>query len=489
MSQIKVNSITNALEDGPVNFPYGLTGDGSKLTLAPQIISFSPSQLATGVGVGTNITLTFDRAIQFSGVGTIRIRETSASGTIIESFTCGVSTRATISGSQLIIDPTSDLNNSTRYYVTLPSVGIANTLGSYYAGTESYFFNTTDPQFTAQGGNYVYTLSNPASPTGYYKYHVFTTTGVVTTTTSSVGSDLQFLMIGGGGSGGSPGGSGNGSGGGGAGGLISRTGPTLALSAGTYTITIGGGASPTPNTPSPGSQGTPSKLAPPSPTAPVILEAIGGGYGNATNTPAAAGPGGSGGGYGTSPSRSGGGTGTPGQGNPGGNTNPGPYSAGASGGGGGAGGSGGTGSPPTPSGSPPFISNITNGNGGPGSPIPAFPSSVLSGYIPVMPPTALTAIGPTGLYAGGGGGGSFQSPSPTVFSPAGSGGPGGGGRGGQAFFPSSPHYPTGLTPADAVSGQIHTGSGGGGGSPGTPTGTSGGGGAGVVMIRYASPAP
>jgi len=462
----------NVLVTGVVT-ATSFVGDGSGLTLAPQIINFSPAQLATGVGVGTNITLTFDQTIQFSGVGTIRIRETSATGTIIESFTCGVSTRATISGSQLIIDPTNDLSNSKKYYVTLPSVGIANTLGAYYKGTEAYFFNTQDPQFSAQGGTYVYTLSNPLSPTGYYKYHVFTSTGVVTTTSPSVGTDLEFLMIGGGGSGGTSGG-----GGGGAGGLIARTGPTLALSPGTYTITVGGGAPAASPAATPGTQGTPSKLAPPSPTAPVILEAIGGGYGNAPTTPpAAAGPGGSGGGYGSNPARLGGGTGTPGQGNPGGNTNPPTTTANTSGGGGGAGGSGGT--SPGPFASPPTIFNIPNGDGGAGSPNTAFASPFLSGYVPVIPPTTLTAIGPTGLYAGGGGGGS-AAPSPSVISTRGAGGPGGGGAGGQAPMPT-------ISPIAVQSGQAYTGGGGGGGEPTSPN--SGAGGSGIVMLRYASPAP
>jgi hypothetical protein len=451
MSQIKVDSITNTLNDGPVDFPQGLTGDASKLTLAPQIINFSPEQLATNVGVGTNITLTFDQPMQFSGVGTIRIRSGSASGTVIESFTCGVSTRATISGAQLIIDPTSDLNTSTRYYVTLPSVGIANTLGAFFKGTESYFFNTQDPQFSAQGGTYVYTLSNPVSPTGFYKYHIFTSSGILTTTTPSIGSDLQFMMVaGGGGSTPSPQCSGAG-----AGGVITRTGPSLGLSSGTYTITIGGGGS---LSPSPGAPGTPSKISS-SPTVD-ILTAFGGGGSAGQGINGVPGGSGSGGGRiappGTPPRPPvPGGLGTPGQGNPGGTANiilGGGQSI--SGGGGGAGGSG---------------SSPYSASGGSGLPIPAFSSTILSGIIPspVLPTPALNAIGPSGLYGGGGGGGG--SPPPDSF---GFGGPGGGG--------SSRPY---ASPADDRSGKSLTG--GGAASPGP--GGSALGGSGVVMLRYAVP--
>jgi hypothetical protein len=470
MSQIKVDSITNTLNDGPVDFPQGLTGDASRLTLSPQIISFSPEQLATNVGVGTNITLTFDQPMQFSGVGTIRIRSGSASGTVIESFTCGVSTRATISGAQLIIDPTNDLNTSTRYYVTLPSVGIANTLGAFFKGTESYFFNTQDPQFSAQGGDYVYTLSNPASPTGFYKYHIFSSSGILTTTSPSIGSDLQFLMVGGGGGGGSATGTSIGGGGGGAGGLITRTGPTLSLSQGTYTITIGGGAS------APSERGSLSKISS-SPTVD-ILTAFGGGSGGENNTfptrpgePRAGAPGGSGGGStGPNPSPTPGGVGTPGQGNSGG---PSIQPAFGSGGGGGAGAVGGTGQ-----GNPGIA-----GNGGNGLPNPAFNSSVLSGYVPIIPGPSLSSIGPSGFYGGGGGGVSFPPTTGPTPTPLGSGGSGGGGRGG---LPPATSFPWGgqkFEPGGALTG------GGGGGAVTPPSfNTPGGnGGSGVVMLRYAVP--
>ena len=187
----------------------------------------------------------------FSGVGTIHIREGSATGTIFESFTCGVSTRAIISDRNLVIDPTNNLAVNTNYFVTLPSVGIADTFdSSFYAGTSSYNFNTKIAPFTITGGNYQFDQTSGSSPTGYYRYHLFTGTSNFTLgSASSNSSDMVMMMVGGGGAGGYYHTSYRSGGGGGGGGVIKRTGPTaLGLSAGTYTMTVGaGGAKYSPN--------------------------------------------------------------------------------------------------------------------------------------------------------------------------------------------------------------------------------------------------
>jgi len=470
MSNIKVNSISSVNGSDPVNFPTGISGSGANLTFEPKVIQFSPTPLSTGVGISTNIVITFDQTIQFSGVGTIRIREGSATGTITESFTCGVSAGATIAGQTLIIDPTSNLSVGTTYYVTLPSVGIANTLGQYYKGTSSYLFQTAAQTFTMTGGTYEYVVQSPSSPTGYYKYHIFSGSGpLVLDNPSTQATDFQFMLVGSGGNSRSisyP--QGGVAAGGGAGGVITRTGPTLALPSGSYTITVGAVS---PTSPYGTGSGNPSKLSPPSPPAPVILEAFGGGgSGRSPFQPSfTSGPGGSGGGAGfmfNLTHTDTGGTGTPGQGNPGAAaypvstppTIPAPTAAYYSGGGGGAGGA------------------ASLSNAGPGIAVTAFAAPFLSGYIPspVLPIESLSAIGPTGLYGGGGGGVASNPPTGN-----GSAGPGGGG-GGTRFYPiPTPSFPQG--PGLNLTG------GGAGAGPGGGGGYSGG--SGVAMIRYATPAP
>jgi hypothetical protein len=466
MSQINVDSIANTNDDGPVYFPRGMRGDATNLQYEPKILTFDPVPLSTGISTTTNITITFDQQIQFSGVGTIYIREGSPTGSITTSFTCGVSTEATIAGETLVINPLEPVGINTTNYVILPSVGIANTFGAYYKGTESYFFKTLKPEdlFSVSGGTHEFTIASAPSPTGYYKYHVFTSTDTLTTTGSTVDADSLsgFMIAGGGGSGGSapsptvPGG------GGGAGGLVSFTGPTLALGTGTYTITIGAG----------GAKGTfPSVLSGTggdstisTPTA-TLLTAYGGGAGGVhfgtrgptspiPGDPGNVGePGGSGGGAAAPTYTSG--TGVPGQGYPGGpgSGNPSTFSHS----GGGAGGAGAAYSP-----------TLNGSKGGNGSPQPNFSSPLISPRVPTIPANSFSAIGPSGLYGGGGGGGNGG--------PAPNGGPGGGGE--SWANPNGNH-------------EGYTNTGGGAGSGYGASGSIAGyaGGSGVFMLRYAVPAP
>jgi len=474
MSQIKVDTITNAEDNGPVYFPKGMLGDASHLIYPPQVLSFDPTPLSTGISTASeqNITVTFNQGIVFSGVGTISLRQGSATGTELESYTCGVSTRATIAGESLVVKPSVQLGINTSIYLVLPSTGIANTSGGNYVGSSSYFFQTITPgqNFSATGGTHEFTRADGSSPTGYYKYHIFTSSGpFVTTGPSFDATEFSSVLVAGGG--------GGGSGGGGAGGVISSTGPSLALPEGTFTITLGSGGAPTPNNSNAGSDGSDSTISTPTDT---LITAYGGGGGGALYAPSTGGnPGGSGGGSNPAPSNLFG-TGVPGQGNPGGTgatpsswTQPG-------GGGGGSGGNGGTGNVTAP-GTPSTLVGGTGGAGGIGAPQPAFTTPILSGFVPTIPASSLNEIGTSGRYGGGGGGGAPANPPGSVPRPVPAGGSGGGGNG------------SNNTIRTAENGFVNTGGGGGGGheGPGVPgnpwSGRSGG--SGVFMVRYATPAP
>ena len=526
-SKLRVDQITNANADGPVSFPNGVTGDGSLLRFAPKIVGFSPLALSDDSDLDINIVFTFDQEIMFSGVGTIHIRSGSATGSIHESFTCGVSTRAVISDRNLVIDPTNNLNINTTYFVTLPSVGIADTFdSSFYAGTSSYNFNTKVAPFTLTGGNYQFDQTSGSSPTGYYRYHLFTGTSNFTLgSASSNSSDMVMMMVGGGGAGGFFNTSYLSGGGGGGGGVIKRTGPTaLGLSAGTYTMTIGAGGAK--YSPSPyNSPGEDTVLTPSSSPGTVHFRAKGGGTGGSGN-PTMPAPsmspfgnywgkgqnGGSGGGAfsqynstNSTPPISVGGAGQPGQGYPGGgnarNSTPNhvPNNGIVGGGGGGAGGAGQRAYTQYPY--PQSTNYPTNkyyaGNGGPGLSVPEFPMPyfLAPGVIPesVMPFDAINRL--DGSFGGGGGGGSTPN---FQYAYRGLGGAGGGGEGAgpqNQSHPSYPTYPGGQSAPSpqggpypnsyAQHGAQLTGGGGGAGAGGAHGGT---GGSGIAIIRYAVPA-
>ena len=131
-------------------------------------------------------------------------------------------------------------------------------------------------------------------------------------------------------------------------------------------------------------------------------------------------------------------------------------SNGSGGGGGGAGAN-------SPGPSNPRGANVRS-PGGAGKAIPSFNSA----NIPIMPSSWITAVGPTGLYGGGGGGGE-DGPSGHGF-----GGPGGGGDG---------QSPSGYPSPGAV---VYTGGGGGDrGAPSLPHQPTAGA-KGVVMVKYKS---
>jgi hypothetical protein len=263
-------------------------------------------------------------------------------------------------------------------------------------------------------------------------------------------AEVEYLVVGGGGSGHSAGG--------GAGGLRYGTGYPITAST-SYPVSIGGGgtvgAAGNPGTR--GSAGTESYFGPPGPGR---VTASGGGAGGANNSaPQGPGtPGGSGGGssYTNGPPYS---NATAGSGNAGGyspaeGNNGGahidPWLGYAGGGGGGAG----------------AVGGYTKGSG----PAPANPSA---------PPSIVVGNGGNGLeysisgspvyYAGGGGGVCYDAPS----GPLGTGGLGGGGNSMYAIGPGS-----------ADPGAANRG--GGGGSGGTPT-LGAAGGKGVVIISYPGP--
>ena len=485
MSEIKVNSILPVTGTDVINFSTGVSGSSNGLKFAPKITTFSPEPFAVGVSTSSNIVITFDQDIQFNNPsGTIELRKDSADGTLVESYITGSSGRLTILDNTLTIDPTNDLDELQKYYIVLPSTGITNDIGNVFAGLDTYSFTTLTSGFAVYGGDHVFTRVDPDSPTGSYKYHVFTSTGPLTLSTPNTNDPITVLAVGGGGGGGSYPSTGYAGGGGGGGGVAFTD--SLILSRGEYTVTIGGGGSgQNPTNTSYGQRGGDTKLSL-SPTVDSIIgKGGGGGYYPSGGSPY--GPGGSGGGA-NSGYHNIGGTGYLGQGNPGngrGGSGPSqPIDYSGSGGGGGAGTQGlASATFPTPGG--PNNLGMRSGAGGSGRSITAFSSTVLSGNVPTIPAPSMSQIGPLGFYAGGGGGGAGQYPSaPGSPYTAGAGGPGGGGHGAYVNPLFSPFTTLMPTDNEAQSGYTYTGGGGGGNRGPYPSYPAGNGGSGIFMIRY-----
>ena len=492
MSQIKVNQISGDAENTPVHFPQGLSGDGRNLLFPPEILTFTPAPGAINISVGSNIVVTFDQPIQFSvGVGTINIRKDSVNGTVHESYTTGSSGNLTISNNELTINPSTNLSPFSTYFLEIPNVGIANTMGvSYKGNSESpYKFSTANGTFGATGG-FTHTHSG-------YRYHVFLATGpLVLDYDTKYAGNITLMLVGGGG-----GGAGHpttqwGCGGGGGGGVVVKR--NFKIPGGEYTISVGGGGGgaggASPNYYGQIGGATTIEYAPthplytPTQDDRIVYRAYGGGGGfysfSTMPQDRIRVSKGSGGGingyyalersdftYGFKNADGYGGNNRPGQGNRGGGsqgqpTGPNPYNGPnrgrqTAGGGGGAGQAGNTWQPyPNPQN--PSYPGSRSGYGGDGLAVPEFGFDHWGPYmnpnILPIPGTHWTewstyvlgssqqneraGIGPQGYYGGGGGGGSARQPNPShpaheSWMTAGRGGLGGGGHGYRVTTPIS----------------------------------------------------
>ena len=107
--------------------------------VAPTVVTFTPGDDAVNVAVGASIVLTFSENVEL-GSGLIEIR--TEGGVLVESFDVANSTRVSLRGAVLTIDPSSDLASGTRYIVTVPPGAVHDEAGNDYAGTVAYDFTT-----------------------------------------------------------------------------------------------------------------------------------------------------------------------------------------------------------------------------------------------------------------------------------------------------------------------------------------------------------
>ncbi|MGO2233527.1 MAG: DUF4347 domain-containing protein, partial [Marinomonas sp.] len=99
----------------------------------PVIDSATPTNNATGIEPTANITLTFDEIISSTGTGAIKIYKTS-DNSLVESIP-GNDGRVTGSGSSTItINPTTDLDASTEYYIQIDKQAFFDADGMTFVG-------------------------------------------------------------------------------------------------------------------------------------------------------------------------------------------------------------------------------------------------------------------------------------------------------------------------------------------------------------------
>ncbi len=109
----------------------------------PTLSSLSPADNATDISVSTNLTITLDENIA-KGTGNILIKKTT--GDVLVETIDVTSGLVTISGATLTINPTSNFDVNTQYYIQIAATAITDTISNSYVGitdTTSWSFTTT----------------------------------------------------------------------------------------------------------------------------------------------------------------------------------------------------------------------------------------------------------------------------------------------------------------------------------------------------------
>lgn len=128
--------------------------------------TLTPANGATGVSLTSNLTIGFayPATPPTIGTGTIELRKTTGSA-LVESFVLP-STRITVAGNVVTIDPTVILDCNTEYYVTAPATAIGNASFTGITTTTAWSFTTTAPVGVAAGVPTTVLDQNFATATG-----------------------------------------------------------------------------------------------------------------------------------------------------------------------------------------------------------------------------------------------------------------------------------------------------------------------------------
>lgn len=132
------NSFAGINDTTTYNFATAVPVD----TTAPRLSSLSPTDNATGVANSAHLVLTFNEAIQV-GTGNILIK--NVDGSVAKTIAVTDNNQVSILGTTVILNPSSDLNAGSSYYVNVAAGVVKDLAGNSFAGitdTTTYNFTT-----------------------------------------------------------------------------------------------------------------------------------------------------------------------------------------------------------------------------------------------------------------------------------------------------------------------------------------------------------
>ena len=156
----KAISVTASYTDGH-GTAESVTSSASTLVLAtgsaPSIIALSPADGASGVAPDSNIRIVFDALLQ-AGTGALSLK--NAAGTVLANYNAASSTRLSIDGNTLSIDPARNLDVFSSYRLEIDAGVVKDASGIAYAGPGHSEFTTQGPDSLYQ----IFCLAFDAAP-------------------------------------------------------------------------------------------------------------------------------------------------------------------------------------------------------------------------------------------------------------------------------------------------------------------------------------
>ena len=110
-------------------------------TTPPTVVTFNPANAAKGVGISSDLVLTFSEPVQ-QGTGVIAIHNGSTTGAVVASSDDPMTESISISGSTLTIHHTNNLAYNTHYFLTFGQASVNDLSGNHFDGNTPYDFIT-----------------------------------------------------------------------------------------------------------------------------------------------------------------------------------------------------------------------------------------------------------------------------------------------------------------------------------------------------------
>jgi Ca2+-binding RTX toxin-like protein len=139
-----------------------LTFDAPTDTEAPTLVSTTPQDATTAVAIGADIVLTFSEEVRHGNDAIKILIKKVSDDSIVHEISVTDSSQISYEGNQVTINPATDLDYATAYYVDIPEGAIEDASGNAFSGTDTLNFTTAAG---AQSESTPPTDNEPSQPT------------------------------------------------------------------------------------------------------------------------------------------------------------------------------------------------------------------------------------------------------------------------------------------------------------------------------------